>query len=306
MSEQDGGPVPEKWIELTIRVNPAELLEHAAHLLVESGASAAVEERDAALIVFQPWPPSPEQAVEELRAWLEDALTPAAPAPASAAAVVTVDFVAQEHRDWTHLWKQGLHARRIGRRIVIKPTWIEYTAEPGQVVIAIDPGMAFGTAEHATTRGCLQLLEAAVSTGHRVLDVGTGSAILAIAAVGLGARECIALDSDPLALDAARENVERNAAGAVRLRRMDVTPSTQPRDQFDVVAANMISGLLLPRLGFLRGSMRAGGSLIIGGIESHERDSVVDAVGGHGLRLIDEIDEEGWWSARLRATSDRS
>ena len=112
--------------------------------------------------------------------------------------------------DWAEAWKAHYHVLPIGRRLVIKPTWETYAPQPDQVVIELDPGLAFGSGLHATTRLCLELLEEHLRPGERVLDVGTGSGILAIAAACLGAAAVVALDNDPEAVRVARENVLLN------------------------------------------------------------------------------------------------
>lgn len=287
------GAAPDRWLEFRVRVHPQAQVEHAAHLLVESGAGA-VEERDGTLITHGPWCPDPAAAAEGLKSQLE----------ASLVSRVEVTWAVREHQDWTHLWKQGLSVRHIGARVVVKPTWIPYAARPADVVIEIDPGMAFGTAEHATTRGCLVLLDAVVSAGDRVLDVGTGSAILAIAAAGLGAARVLAVDADPLAVEAARDNVTRNSAGGVTVRLWDVKTDAGATDRFDVVVANMISGLLLPRLPFMRGSLVPGGFLVVGGIEFRERDQALTTFAEQGLEPTREVHEDGWWSACFQVPSD--
>ena len=112
--------------------------------------------------------------------------------------------------DWAEAWKQQYHLLRVGRRIVIVPAWEAYAPAPGEVVIRLEPGMAFGTGLHPTTRLCLEALEAHLAPGCTVLDVGTGSGVLAIAAAKLGARSVLALDADPVAVSVARENVALN------------------------------------------------------------------------------------------------
>src|SRR3989304_833893 len=112
--------------------------------------------------------------------------------------------------DWENAWKEHYHVLRVGSRFVIKPAWREHAAQPGEVVIELDPGMAFGTGLHPTTQMCLQAIETHVPPGARVIDLGTGSGILAIAAGKIGAASVLAVDVDPVAVEAARENARRN------------------------------------------------------------------------------------------------
>ena len=112
--------------------------------------------------------------------------------------------------EWANAWKEHFHVTRIGQRLVVKPSWREYTPQADDIVLELDPGMAFGTGLHPTTQMCLLALEKYVRGGERVLDLGTGSGILAIAAVKLGAAACLATDIDPVAVEAARANVAAN------------------------------------------------------------------------------------------------
>ena len=189
-------------------------------------------------------------------------------------------------------------------RIVVKPTWTEWDAEPGQVVIDVDPQMAFGTGEHATTRGCLRLLDGVVPADGRVLDVGSGSGILAIAAVRLGAREAVAVEYDPDANLNARENLERNGVdGRVRLVEALADDALLAElGTFDVLLANILSGVIRPLLpAMLRALGGSGdGRLIVSGILRVESPDVIrDAeAAGFAIERVDE--EEEWWSALLR------
>ena len=119
-----------------------------------------------------------------------------------------------EEEDWANAWKQHYRVLRVGERTVVVPSWLQHEAQPGDVVLHLDPGMAFGTGLHPTTQLCLRLLERYVQPGQRVLDIGTGSGILAIAAAKLGAGPVLALDNDPVAVTVAAENIERNGVGA--------------------------------------------------------------------------------------------
>src|SRR5690606_26457499 len=112
--------------------------------------------------------------------------------------------------DWANAWKEHYRVLRVGERIVVVPSWLEYEAAPGDVVLQLDPGMAFGTGLHPTTQLCLRLLERYARPGLRTLDIGTGSGILAIAAAKLGAGPILALDNDPVAVGVAAENTARN------------------------------------------------------------------------------------------------
>ena len=150
--------------------------------------------------------------------------------------------------DWAHAWKAYFPVLRIGRRLVIRPTWRRHRREPDDVVIAMDPGMAFGTGLHPTTRLCLAALEPLADDGSlanaRVLDVGCGSGVLSIASVRLGATSALGVDIDPIAIEATEANAGRNQLRRRVRARLGSLPSGEPA--FDVVLANLIAGVLVP------------------------------------------------------------
>ncbi len=199
-------------------------------------------------------------------------------------------------RDWRDSWKRYFRPQRIGRALVVKPSWAAYRLRRGDTVIEIDPGMAFGTGQHPTTAMCLRALEDLVRPGVSVLDVGTGSGILAIAAAKLGAARVLALDIDPLAVAAARQNAAANGvAGAVeaRERTLDETASA---GAYDLIAAN-ISGLTIERLApaFAR-SLAPGGVLVASGFLDDSVDALSAALRVAGLD-VERALAEGVWRA---------
>jgi ribosomal protein L11 methyltransferase len=207
-----------------------------------------------------------------------------------------------ENQDWAAEWKRGLGPREITPRLVVKPTWTSWDAAPGQIVLDVDPQMAFGTGEHATTRGCLRLLDSVIRPGDRVIDVGSGSAILAIAAVRLGASEALAVEYDPDANLNAYENLAQNGVeGRVTIVEAMADPAfLQEQGTFDVILANILSGVIRPLLPSFRRSLAPEGRLIVSGILRTEHAAVVEDAVAAGFR-VDQVDqEEEWWSALLR------
>jgi len=181
--------------------------------------------------------------------------------------------------DWAEAWKSHFPVLRVGRRLVIKPTWREHDPAPTDVVIALDPGMAFGTGLHPTTRLCLaaieELADAGGLAGKRVLDVGCGSGILGIAAALLGAESVVGVDTDPIAVEATQANAELNdLSGRVTARRGSLPATDGPHD---VVFANLIATLLVDLAPTLRQSVVAGGRLIAGGIFVDRLEEVLQA-----------------------------
>ncbi len=277
---------PERWLVVSARP----LSPEAAALLPEQMLAlggTAVQEDGEALVIYLPAPDDPPVLLEQLRAALPDA---------------ELDWRLQENQDWAVEWKRGLGPRKLTERLVVKPTWTKWDRAPGEVVIDLDPEMAFGTGEHWTTRGCLRLLDAAIQAGDRVLDVGSGSGILAIAAAGLGAREVVAVEYDPDANLNARDNLERNGV-AERVRIVEGRADAELLAQlgsFDLVLANILSGVIRPLLPAFHKALRDSREprLIISGILQSEHSEVRDAE-TVGFRVARPDVEEEWWSALL-------
>ncbi len=201
-----------------------------------------------------------------------------------------------EEADWADAWKAYFPVMRVGRRLVIRPTWRRHRRAPDDVVLALDPGMAFGTGLHPTTRLCLAGVEALADRGvladARVLDVGCGSGILAIAALKLGAATALGLDTDPIAIEATLANARRNALVRRVRARQGSLPSGEPA--FDVVLANLIAGLLVPLADGLRGELRPGGHLLASGIFVDREVDVRDAFATAGLDVTGRTAEGDW------------
>ena len=207
-----------------------------------------------------------------------------------------------EEADWADAWKAYFPVLRIGRRLVIRPTWRRHRRVPGDVVLALDPGMAFGTGLHPTTRLCLAALEVVADRGElagtRVLDVGCGSGILAIAAVRLGARTCLGVDTDPIAAEATIANARRNRL----VRRVHAREGSLPSGEatFDVVLANLIAGVLVPLAVPLRDEVRPGGILLASGIFRDREADVVTAFEAAGLTVTARTSEGDWVALEAR------
>jgi ribosomal protein L11 methyltransferase len=198
--------------------------------------------------------------------------------------------------DWAEAWKAYFPVLRVGRRLVIRPTWRRHRRKPDDVVLALDPGMAFGTGLHPTTRLCLAAVESLADRGiladARVLDVGCGSGILAIAALKLGARRAVGVDTDPIAAEATVANAARNRL-ARRLRaRHGSLPSGE--GSFDVVLANLIAGVLVPLAPLLREELRPGGVLLASGIFVDREGEVRAAFEAAGLEVVGQSAEGEW------------
>jgi ribosomal protein L11 methyltransferase len=202
-----------------------------------------------------------------------------------------------DETDWTDAWKAHYVPQRIGR-VVILPSWIDEPVAAGEVAIRLDPGMAFGTGLHPTTRGCLALLQEVEPMPASVLDVGCGSGILAIAALALGARRAIGLDTDLLAVEAARANGAANGMAD----RLTVTHGSLPEaaaERHPLVLANLVAAVLVELAGRLADHVEPGGTLLASGIIDPRAGEVVEALQAAGLRLTERRDDGEWVSLRL-------
>ncbi len=195
--------------------------------------------------------------------------------------------------DWAEAWKQHYEIERVGR-VVIRPAWLEYDAQPGEVVVTLDPGMAFGTGQHPTTRMCLAALQDLIQDGDLVLDLGAGSGILALAAAALGAGRCVAVDTEELAVTAARSNVALNGAEdrvEVVHGSVDAVAAAGP---FDLVLANISAATVSALAASIYEAMKPGAALVAGGIIEERREYVAGALAAAGLR-IEETRVDGDW-----------
>jgi ribosomal protein L11 methyltransferase len=208
---------------------------------------------------------------------------------------LTTRLVREE--DWAEAWKSHFPVLRIGRRLVIRPTWRRHRKLPDDVVLSLDPGMAFGTGLHPTTRLCLAALETLADEGlvagrSRILDVGCGSGILAIAAGKLGARDLLGVDTDPIAVESTAANARLNGlTRRIRVRKGSVPTGERP---FDLVLANLIASLLVQLAEPLCNELVPGGTILASGIFRDREGDVRTAFEAAGLRLGRRWAEDDW------------
>jgi ribosomal protein L11 methyltransferase len=209
-----------------------------------------------------------------------------------------------KEEDWANAWKAFYGIQRMGRRIIIKPSWLDYTPREGDVVLDLDPGMAFGTGLHPTTRLCLEALEDLVQPGQYILDLGTGSGILAIAAAKLGGpgTRVAAFDIDPIAVEATQQNVERNGLSGQIAVAQGSAVAAQDDGPYDMVVANILASVIIEMSKSLYTLVRPGGTLISSGIFHERGDLVREALESAGLP-VRETRQEGDW---LCLISDRA
>ncbi|WP_311946461.1 50S ribosomal protein L11 methyltransferase [Halomonas piscis] len=296
------------WLQLKAHV-PPEHAEQLEELLLDEGATAISLQDADDDPVFEP-----ERGTTPL--WQDTVLTglyddlegvsamlerihaawaerlPGEPCPA-------IDYELVADRDWEREWMDAFEPLRMGERLWIVPSWHEPPASDA-VNLILDPGLAFGTGTHPTTALCLgwldELAVAGELAGARVLDVGCGSGILAIAALKLGARRATGTDIDPQALQASRDNAERNAVkdADLGLYYPEALDLEHPETGYPVVVANILAGPLVELAPAVAGRVAAGGRLALSGILEHQADEVLDAYRAQGLIMDEPAHREGW------------
>ena len=203
-----------------------------------------------------------------------------------------------DEEDWAESWKKFFYPRKISERFVIKPTWRDYTAAPGETILELDPGMAFGTGTHPTTRLCIQLMEAYFKPGDTFLDVGTGSGILMLAAEKLGAARMTGTDKDPDAVSIAIENLSQNGIDAAKYTvssgHLTAPLGAKTSGPFDFIAANILTEVILPLIPDIPGLLAADGIFVCSGIIGDKRQWVADALTEKGLEIYEVRAEEDW------------
>lgn len=204
--------------------------------------------------------------------------------------------------DWANSWKAYYKPVRAGEKIIIKPTWEEYDPGPADIIIELDPGMAFGTGTHPTTVMCIRLLEKTIRGGETVFDIGTGSGILAVSAAKLGAETVLAVDLDEVAVAAARVNVETNrVAGTVKVASGNLLDNIS--GQADIIVANIVADIIIRVCPEAFAALKPGGRFIASGIISPRSDAVSKVIEGQGF-IIYETVREGDWVSFLAAREE--
>jgi ribosomal protein L11 methyltransferase len=245
------------------------------------------------------------QAVEERpEGLLIGYLADQAPAPALVASLrsrfgaeLPVRVRPVEAVDWAARWRDGMAVRRVGR-LAIGPSWL---LDPGPGRVVIDPDMAFGTGEHGSTRGALALLERLVGPKSRVLDLGSGSGILAIAAARLGAGRALGIDRDPDALPVAEANAARNGvADRVGFVTGDAAVLAPLAGPAELVVANILRRANLALLGPIRQALAPAGVAVLAGMETAEREAFLRSLQAAGFAAGDEVIDDGWWAVAAR------
>lgn len=278
-----------QWAEIQIETT-AQAQDAVANLLMEIGCGGTVSEGETSVFVtcYLPVDDRLEERLYKIRAGVRNLPEFGIE---SAPGEITVRYAEQD--DWAEAWKNFFKTVHVGKRIVVKPSWEEYKPAGKEVVIEIDPGMAFGTGNHPTTRLCIEALEKHLKPRKVVVDFGTGSGILAIAAAKLGARLVIAFDYDDQAVRAARANVQRNDLEDM----IEVHQADNPafiNIEADVIAANLLAEIVIAEAQTLVKLLKVGGVVIASGITKDKRREVEQALKNVGLEIVETLREGEW------------
>lgn len=201
--------------------------------------------------------------------------------------------------DWNENWKKYFKAFTIGEKLAVCPSWETYDNTENRTVISLDPGAAFGTGSHATTSLCLGELEKITNSKSRVLDIGTGSGILAIACLLLGAESAVGVDIDPLSVKTAKENAERNGV-ASKSKFICGDLAQKISGKYDIVCANIIADVVIRLFESVKDYMTDDGYLIVSGIIDLRAEDVKDAIKKHGFKIIKTVTKEEWYAFLLK------
>lgn len=295
------------WLELTVQAHP-EAIESVSELLSRyAPGGVAIEEPIELLDEGQAYRVLSGQPVkvraylpidgteEEVRQRVAEGLWHLSSLGPQFVGELQTRIVNEE--DWANAWKDYYHVTHIGKRLVIRPSWRDYTPKEDEVVIELDPGMAFGTGLHPTTRMCLEQVEQRVWPGMRVLDVGTGSGILALAAAKLGAASVYCIDNSSVAVESAIANAAINQLSeriSVVLGVLDDAEATRLEGQFDLVLANIIARVIGSIAAYLARVLTPGGILITGGIIEERRHEAEQPLLDAGLKLVEQVMIDDW------------
>ena len=209
-----------------------------------------------------------------------------------------LDLISLCEQDWADSWKQYYKPIKIGEHLVVVPMWEKYEKSEGEIIVKMDPGMAFGTGTHETTRLCATLLEKYIDSSSLMLDVGTGSGILAICASKLGAKKCFAYDIDPVAVKVARENVKDNDVSNIECGVSDLLKGVE-KQTYDVITANIVADIIIRMLPDIKELMHDKTVLVISGIIDERCEDVYKSINDNQFKIVEEIHENGWCAISL-------
>ena len=205
-----------------------------------------------------------------------------------------IETVGVNEEDWANSWKAYYKPIKIGKKLVIVPAWEKYEPLEGELIVRMDPGMAFGTGTHETTRLVIQMLENYTKPGCRMLDVGTGSGILAICASRLGAGECKAYDIDPMAVRVANENIKDSGLTNITCEVSDLLKGADKSKPYDLICANIVADIIIRMTPDVGAFMHEDTVLLASGIIAERADDVISCFEAHGFKIVEQLTDNGW------------
>lgn len=216
---------------------------------------------------------------------------------------VDIETTIVDEKEWADAWKDFFEVTPITDKIIVKPDWKPYTPNPGEILIHLDPGMAFGTGTHPTTAMCIQLIEAYLQPGDTFLDVGTGSGILMIAARKLGASQMTGIDTDEVAIDVTQTNLEKNKISIADCRLTCTTLDQTPKTQYRFIAANIIAQVIVEIAGQIGERLDNDGTAVLSGIISERLPDVLTSLEAHSLQVIEKKTDQEWVALAVKKKS---
>ena len=294
--------LPMKWLELSVRT-PPEFVEPLSQIFYRYGHGGVAVEQEGGFNPDEGETPSGDEwavvttylpmnaSLDERRSRIDVGVR----LVAHVCDISPLQERVVEEEEWQNSWKEHFHVLRVSRRITICPTWREHTPGEGEIVIMLDPGMAFGTGHHPTTRMCMEQLDALVAPGMDVLDVGCGSGVLSITAARLGARHVFGLEIDSVAVNVAKQNVRDNGVEhTVRVLHGTLPHADARAGAYDIAVANISAKVVSEIASHMAAAVRPGGVLIASGILLENKDRVAQALAAAGAELEQTLVDGDW------------
>ena len=196
----------------------------------------------------------------------------------------------KENQDWSKKWKEKWTVTHVSDKIAVVPSWLEYTPKEGEITITLDPGCAFGTGTHQTTQLCMKAMEKYMPAGAKAADIGTGSGILAICAMKLGASSAYGCDNDETVIDVCKDNAKINNINCT----FELNTADKITEQYDFVCANILHNILAEIMGDLKNIMKDGAKIVLSGILNDKKDIVLEALAKHKLKVLEIMSQDQW------------
>jgi ribosomal protein L11 methyltransferase len=279
-----------RWTTISVRV-PAEHADAVSNVFFEAGSGVQLDEPASSHSVnvtvkgYLAQEGDYQQTIETIRRRMA----------ATVGSLVDLELDEIENEDWAVSWRESYKPFRVGRRLLVKPSWEQVKTAPDDLIIELDPGMAFGCGTHPTTATCMVFLEKYLRPGMRVYDVGTGSGILAITASRLGAAAVYAVDEDPMAVRVARENIAQNGLeDQIQVGLGDLLDRLE--QPADIIVANILAEVVIRLLPMANARLVPGGLLIAGGISAPKAAGVLEAMKREGFEEVDLTNVDDWVS----------